>query len=117
MVYEPPTGDLDIEADAELAELTPGKYRTIEVDGVGTIHARWPLPNAVPALASAANSKISERARLDQLTLFIQNHIEPSEFVDLLARMSDPEVSEALPEDTMLRVSRAIATAGTSRPT
>lgn len=113
-MYEPPPGQIDIEADAEAAEIPGGRYHEIEVEGVGTIHARRPMPNAVPALAGAANSKISDRARLDHLALFIQNHLLPAEFEDILVQMiTDPDAAE----DAMLRVSRAIATAGTARPT
>ena len=78
-------------------------------------HARKPLPNAIPVLAGAANSKVSPAARVGSLTIFIQNHLADGEAAELLARMMDPD--EDLPEDAMLRVSRAIATEGSARPT
>ena len=58
-MYEPPSGVEDIEADGQDAadKLTPTKYHEIDVEGVGVIHARRPLPNAVPALAGSANSE------------------------------------------------------------
>mgnify|MGYP003612241774 CR=1 FL=1 len=78
-------------------------------------HARKPLPNAIPALAGAANSKVGPQTRIDSLTIFVQNHLADGEAAELLARMMDPD--EDMPEDSMLRVSRAIATAGSARPT
>lgn len=115
-MFGPPAGYIDIESDAEAAVVTAlGGYHAIEVPGVGTIHARRPLPNAIPALAGAANAKVSDRARVDYLTLFIQNHLQPGEAEELLASMMDPDTE--LPDDAMLRVSRAIATVGTARPT
>lgn len=115
-MYDPPPGYDDCEADAEDHPTPEGtKYHPIEVDGVGFIHARKPLPNAIPALAGAANSKIKVESRIDHLDIFVQNHLLPGEFEALLARMMDPD--ENMPADAMLRVSRAIATAGTARPT
>jgi hypothetical protein len=115
-MYDPPPGYDDCESDAEDHPTPPGHpYRALEVDGVGIIHARKPLPNAIPALAGAANAKVSNLARIDYLDIFIQNHLAEGEFEKLLSRMMDPD--EAMPEDAMLRVSRAIATAGTARPT
>ena len=121
-MYSPPPGYVDCEADADTDIETRGTvvpisaaFREIDVPEVGIIHARRPLPNAIPAIANAANAKISGAARVDYLDLFVQNHLAPDEFEDLLARMIDPD--SGLPVDTMLRVSRAIATAGTARPT
>lgn len=115
-LYPPPPGYPDCESDAE-DHPTPEQrgYHLIEVEGVGEFHARKPLPNAIPALAGAANSKVSAGSRVDYLTIFIQNHLADGEAEALLARMMDPD--EDLPEDAMLRVSRAIATAGSARPT
>lgn len=115
-MYDPPPGYADCESDAEDWPTPPGHpYREIEVEGVGTIHARKPLPNAIPALAGAANAKVSGQSRVDYLDIFIQNHLADGEFEVLLARMMDPDSD--MPPDAMLRVSRAIATAGTARPT
>jgi len=114
-LYDPPAAYDDCQSDADDAPTPPDHpYREIEVEGVGLIHARKPLPNAIPALAGAANSKSTGQGRVDQLDIFVQAHLAPGEFEGLLARMMDPDVE--LPEDTMLRVSRAIATAGTARP-
>lgn len=115
-MYEPPPAYDDCESDAADAPTPPGHpYHQLEVEGVGVIHARKPLPNAIPALAGAANARVSASSRIDYLDIFIQNHLADGEFESLLARMMDPE--QHLPPDTMLRVSRAIATAGTARPT
>jgi hypothetical protein len=117
-IYSPPAGYIDCEADAETsAVIHTGQYHEIEVPGVGIIHARRPLPNAIPALAGAANAKISDRSRVDYLDVFIQNHLRPGEFEELLAAMMDPDHDPVMPQDTMLRVSRAIATGGSARPT
>lgn len=115
MLYEPPPGFEDCEADADAAPTPPGwPYHKLEVDGVGTLHARRPLPNAIPNLAGAARAKVKPQARIDHLDLFVQNHLAEGEFEQLLARMI---TEDDMPPDAMLRVSRAIATAGTARPT
>lgn len=115
-MYDPPPGYVDCESDADDHPTPKHKgYHEREVEGVGIIHARKPLPNAIPALAGAANAKVSAQTRIDHLDIFVQNHLAPGEFEALLARMMDPD--EDLPADAMLRVSRAIATAGSARPT
>ena len=115
-LYPPPPGYVDCESDAEDHPTPPERgYHAIEVEGIGTFHARKPLPNAIPALAGAANAKVSSASRVDYLTIFVQNHLADGEAEALLARMMDPD--EDIPEDAMLRVSRAIATAGSARPT
>lgn len=115
-MYDPPPGYDDCESDGEDAPTPPGHpYYAIDVEGVGIVHARKPLPNAIPNLAGAANAKVSGMARLDYLTIFVRTHLAEGEHESLLARMMDPD--NDLPPDTVLRVSRAIATAGTARPT
>lgn len=115
-MYDPPASYEDCESDAEDSPTPPGHpYRELEVKGVGLLHARKPLPNAIPALAGAANAKVSGETRIDHLDIFVQNHLADGEFEALLARMMDPDTD--MPPDSMLRVSRAIATAGTARPT
>lgn len=117
-MYQPPSGYVDCESDAEIDQERRGKSETkfheLDVPGVGVIHARRPLPNAIPAIANSANAKIGQQARIDHLDIFLQNHLAPGEFENLLERMM---LEDDLPPDTMLRVSRAIATAGTARPT
>jgi len=120
-MYSPPSGITDCETDAELDEQArkvipiSAAYHRIEVPEVGVIHARRPLPNAVPTLANTVNAKISGEARADAIDRFVQNHLAPGEFKDLLSRMVDPD--EDLPPDALHKVSQAIATAGTARPT
>jgi len=114
MAFEPPPGYIDCENDGEQAPPNTGRFHEIEVTDVGVIHARRPLPNAIPALSSAANPKVSDRSRVGHLNLFVQNHLKPGEYEALLARMM---TEDDMPPDAMLRVSRAIATAGTARPT
>lgn len=116
MLHEPPPGYADCESDAEDHPTPPGHpYRELEVDGIGVLRARKPLPNAVAVIAGAANAKISTEARTAHLQRFIANHLAPEDYEGLLARMIDPD--DTLPPDALLRVSRAIATAGTARPT
>lgn len=117
MPTSPPAGYDDCESDAEDAVIISPRYREIDVPGVGILHARKPMPNAIPNLANAANSKISEQGRIDHLNRFIQNHLAPDEYEQLLARMMSPDDGEELPDDAVLRVSRSIATGGTARPT
>lgn len=115
MGFEPPAGYVDCDADAEASPPNTGPFHAIDIPDVGTIHARRPLPNAIPALSSAANPKVSEFNRLGHLNLFVQNHLADGEYEALLMRMMDPD--QDMPPDTILRVSRAIATGGTARPT
>ena len=115
MGFEPPAGYADCEADAEASPANTGPFHEIEVADVGVIHARRPLPNAIPALSSAASPKVGDVSRIGYLNLFVQNHLAEGEYEDLLMRMMDPD--RDMPPDTILRVSRAIATAGTARPT
>lgn len=112
-MFDPPPGWTDCETDCAAAPPGAGPFRELTVEGIGVVHARYPMPNALSALASAENSKIEARARMDHRDRFVMNHLQPGEFDELLERMMADEV----PLDTMLRVSRAIATAGTSRPT
>lgn len=115
-MYDPPPGYDDCESDAaDFPTPEDRHYHDLEVEGVGLVHARKPLPNAIPALAGAANAKVSGQRRIDHLDIFVQNHLAPGEFEGLLARMMDPD--GGMPPDAMLRVSRAIATAGSARPT
>jgi len=115
-LYDPPAGYDDCESDGEDNPTPPGHpYRELVVDEVGTFHARKPLPNAIPVLAGAANSKVGPQSRVDYLTVFIQNHLAPGEYEELMARMMDPD--EVMPDDAVLRLSRAIATEGSARPT
>lgn len=112
-MYSPPPGYVDIEADADAAPPPTGRHRELIVTGVGVFHARVPGPSAIAPLAMAANSKVDQHDRLTYLNKFIQHHLQPGEFEDLLARMI---TDEDLPGDAMLRLSRAIATTGTARP-
>lgn len=117
-MYEPPPGIADCECDSELAPTPPGHpFYPVKVDGVGVVQARRPLPNAIPALAGGSNPKLNDRSRVSYMELFLQNHLGPGELERLRYQMTDPDADPELPADTMLRVTRAIATMGTARPT
>jgi hypothetical protein len=106
-----PTGHEDMLADAE--DGREAGFREIEVQGVGTFHARFPLPNAVAALGMATNAKISDEEKQNYLTKFVLNHLDEDEFYHLLWRMT---TEDDIPKNALNRVARAIATAGTGRP-
>jgi hypothetical protein len=97
------------------AEDAPGAehYHDLDVPEVGVVKARKPMPNAVPALAMAANSKLSNQARTDYLVLFVRNHLAEGE----LERVYHDMILGTKPHDSIERISREIATWGTARPT
>ena len=98
--------------DAETAPHSD-RFDDLEVDGVGVVRARRPMPNAVPALASAANSKIEAASRVDYLVLFVRNHLDAGE----LERIYHLMITGDAPADSVERIARAVATWGTARPT
>lgn len=116
-MFSPPSGILDCESDGTDDEHRrgdrTGKYLELDVPKVGVVHARKPLPNAIPVLAGTVNSKITAQSRNDYLNLFLTNHLAPGTYETLLMRM----MTEDLPGDSIMRVCRAIATSGTARPT
>lgn len=112
-MYGPPAGYVDLQADAAAAPPMLGPYRELTVPDVGVFHAHTPPPPmAIAPLAMAANPKVDHAGRINYLDQFIQNHMQPGEFEDLLLRM----ITDDVPPDALLRLSRAIATAGTARP-
>lgn len=114
MAVSPPPGFEDMLGDAEdHPSPEDGPFRDLHVDGVGKVKARKPLPNAVPALAMAANADISGLKRTAYHERFVRNHVAPGEAERLLAGMMRNE----LPHDTYSLVGTAIATWGTARPT
>jgi hypothetical protein len=98
--------------DAETAPYSD-RFDDLDVEGVGPVSARRPMPNAIPALASAANSKIDAQARVDYLVLFVRNHLAPGE----LERIYHGMITGDTPSDSVERIARAVATWGTARPT
>lgn len=111
-LYEPPPGNVDMESDAERGPYSP-HFHELMVDEVGIVIARKPMPNAIPALASASSANIAADARADYLVLFAQNHLDEGEMDRLFYEMS---TKPDMPPDTIERVARAIATWGTPRP-
>ncbi len=112
MAYNPPAGFQDALYDSEANEARDPKFHAIELD-FGTFYARSPLPNAVGALGSSVNSKISPEEQVNYIGLFVQNHLEPESFDRLLEGMMTGD----FPANAVSEVSRAIATRGTARPT
>lgn len=111
-MYEPPPGFDDMLSDAETVP-SPDSFHPLQVDDVGVVSARKPMPNAVPAVAMATNSKISPQSRLDYLVLFVRNHLAPGEYERVACEM----ITGSFPPDSVERIARAVATWGTARPT
>ena len=112
-MYDPPAGYLDILGDADRAARGDGPFHPLEVEGVGVIQARSPIPGSVAALAAATRSKASEIEKAGYLNLFVRNHIGKEQYEDLLMRMMTGDA----PANTMNLVVEAITTRGTARPT
>ena len=110
--FQPPPGYEDMDSDAVGAP-TSKRYLELEVPRVGTVLARKPMPNAVPALAMAANSKAGTAVQAEHLARFVNEHLDEGEFERLLFGMMMGE----MPDDTVARTARAISTWGTPRPT
>ncbi len=111
-MYDPPPGYADMEGDADIAPSST-RFHNLDVDGVGVVRARRPMPNAVPALAAAANSDLDAQARVDYLVLFVRNHLDDGE----LERIYHGMITGDTPSDSIERIARAVATWGTARPT
>lgn len=112
MATNPPPSFEDMLGDAEGVELV-GPYHRIEVDEVGEVQARKPMPNAIPNLAQSARADVPDSTRTEHLNRFVRNHLNVGEADRLLAAMMTGE----LPADTFSRVATAIAVWGTARPT
>lgn len=120
MAVEVPPGYEDMEADAELSDRPPHPYRPVEVEGVGPVVFRPPLPAAVPVLAAAVRADTKDDARDNArrraaTVRFLTLHLAPGEWERIAARMLDPD--DDLPDDTEQRIVQAIAGWGTARPT
>ncbi|AWN04238.1 hypothetical protein FDJ57_gp37 [Gordonia phage Sour] len=113
-MFDPPSGDADLGADAEDAVVRAPRYREFVVEKLGlTLEARRPDPRAAHALAMAANSKIGAQGQADHLTLFIRHHVSDESYRTILERTMLGD----LPSDSLTEVARALATWGTARPT
>lgn len=111
-MFDPPPGYDDLLGDAELVTAT-GRFTDLDVPKVGVVQARRPMPNAVAALAMAANSQIDVESRTDYLVLFVRNHLGDGE----LERIYFEMITGDCPADSIERIARAVATWGTARPT
>lgn len=112
-MYDPPAGYKDFLADAENADRGKGPMYPLEVEGVGTIQSRRPIPGSAAALGASGRSKASDGEKLGYLNLFVRNHIGSDQYEELLSRMMTGDA----PDDTMSRVVEAITTKDTARPT
>lgn len=112
-MYDPPPGYADFLDDVEGSDIEPGPYRHLEVEGIGSFRCRRPMPNSCAALGAAAGAKITDHERTKYVGLFVQNHMHPDDFDDLLLSM----MCGGLRDDAIGEVCRAIATWGTARPT
>lgn len=70
------------------------------------------MPRSAAALASASRPRTGRQDRLAALQTFVADHLVSPDLDDLYTHM----MSERLPEDTLGRVARAVATCGTARP-
>jgi hypothetical protein len=111
-MYDPPPGYADMEGDAHTAPYSQ-QFDDLNVDGVGVVKARRPMPNAVHNLSMAANSDLDTSTRVDYVVLFVRNHLAPGE----LERMYHGMITGDTPADSIERIARAVATWGTARPT
>ncbi|CAA0078303.1 Uncharacterised protein [Mycolicibacterium vanbaalenii] len=109
-MFDPPPGYHDMLGDAEHNTRQSG-YANLDVDEVGVVRARYPLPNAVPNLAMANTDKISRASQLMHLKRFLRAHVEDLD--QYLVAMMDG----TLPADTVERIAKAVAAWGTARPT
>lgn len=114
MGHQPPPGFDDMQGDADdFPSPDDGPWHPLTVEGVGVIQARKPMPNAIPTLAAAANSRLSDAKRTGFHVRFVRTHVAPGEADRLLIGMATGE----FPHDAYSLVSNAIATWGTARPT
>lgn len=111
-MFDPPPGYDDMLGDAETAPFS-SRFDPLEIEEVGTVMARRPLPNAVPCLAMAANAQIDVSPRMDYVVLFVRNHLGEGE----LERIYFEMITGKAPADSIERIARAVATWGTARPT
>lgn len=88
------------------------RYEPLLVPEVGAVTARRPMPNAVAALAMAANSAITDNDRTDYLVLFVRNHLYADELERIYVAMMDGDA----PTNSIDLIARAITTWGTARP-
>lgn len=112
MPTNPPPSFEDMLGDAEGVELI-GPYHQIDVDKVGPVQARKPMPNAIPNLAQSARADVPDSTRTEHLNRFVRNHLNLGEADRLLEGMMCGD----LPADTFSLVAQAIAVWGTARPT
>ncbi|UJE15687.1 hypothetical protein SEA_LIGMA_32 [Gordonia phage Ligma] len=113
-MFDPPSGEADLEGDVADTADAPTRYRDLEVGKLNfTVSARRPSPRSCHAISMAANAKIGTGAQMDHLTLFVRHHLTDESYESILHGI----LIEELPADALTEVARALATWGTARPT
>lgn len=112
-MYNPPEGYVDFLDDVSRSLREYGPYLVHDIPDVGQFRIRRPIPKSLAALGSAVAAKISDAERTNYIGLFVQNHVEPDDFDDLLAGM----ITGKYPVDAISQVCKSISTWGTARPT
>ncbi len=111
-MYDPPPGYDDLAGDSDTAP-SSDHFDALDVEGVGWVTARRPMPNSIHTLSMAANSAIEPESRVDYIVLFVRNHLGEGE----LERIYHDMITGSAPADSIERIARAVATWGTARPT
>lgn len=112
-MHNPPEGYLDLLDDAERSLRDYGPYVVHDIPDVGSFRMRRPIPKSLAALGKAVAAKISNEERNSYIGLFVQNHMEPDDFTNLLAGM----MLGKYPVDSVSKICNSICTWGTARPT
>lgn len=110
-MFSPPPGYPDLLSDAE-GRMRMDSYQELTVPEIGVVKACKPCPASTAVLAMSANPSSAGQERLDYLVKFASQHLEPGEMERLYFMM----MVDALPTNTVERVTRSVATFGTARP-
>lgn len=110
-MFEPPPGYEDMLADAE-ESIYSSAWVNLDVPQIGTVKARRPLPDGAALLAMAANPKIGHAKQVEYLMRFVNHHVSAED----VERVYFAMMMDEMPADAVERLSRAVATWGTSRP-
>jgi hypothetical protein len=110
-MFDPPAGFIDLLADATRTP-NDGELFTLEVNHVGSLSARKPMPRSAAALAMATTSTVPVAQQTLHFTTFVVEHVDADDYEQLCLQMAHGDIVE----DAVRRIGRAIATWGTARP-